>query len=86
MTVEHLCQGDCVQYLCPGDCVLKSRELGNQFGRLVLLAYRSILQIKIRLNAAYSLSITQYAILQIKIRQNITKCLELKPEVGKYFG
>ena len=54
MTVEHLCQGDCVQYLCPGDCVLKSRELGNQLGRLVLLAYRSILKIKIRLLAAYS--------------------------------
>ena len=33
-------------YLCPGDGVLKRRELGNQFGRLVLLTYRSILQFK----------------------------------------
>ena len=33
-------------YLCPGDGVLQSRELGDQFGRLVLLTYRSILQFK----------------------------------------
>ena len=36
-----------VPYLCPGDGVLQSRELGDQFGRLVLLTYRSILQFKI---------------------------------------
>ena len=35
-----------VSYLCPSDGVLQSRELGNQFGGLVLLTYRSILQFK----------------------------------------
>ena len=34
-----------VSYLCPSDGVLQSRELGNQFGGLVLLTYRSVLQI-----------------------------------------
>ena len=35
-----------VPYLCPGDGVLQSRELGDQFRRLVLLTYCGILQFK----------------------------------------
>ena len=35
-----------ITYLRPGDGVLKSGELGNQLGGLVLLTYRSILQIR----------------------------------------